>query len=748
MPTKAFVIHLDLVTKGDLVIRVSFSNIFKEFKFTSTWLQFPFIDEGEKGSVSEHTSQRDIGPTTGSSRWTCLVLDLLAILSVYLTQQYSSLKAIKLCSCLLLKNVFTSDVIYLPGVSFLEAKRRGLIAQGLNAMPRDMAFPVPKGKIWEDMYDYIRCPNNASQLAFDSMRNNVQGLNPMPRDMVFPIPKGRSLEHGGSLLKEPHMSANESHQKLPKAMKPCMNPKMELLVTRTLPRVHVVAMPNTRAHKHGDETFHQESPRMMMRPAGHSRTPAGTIKFLLGGSESSVNAAAIRASRSSAKLIKYEDSLVVEENVSSHRGVSTRPLNHATAGVPSARHAMVRAPPGPTSYRHFLPYLNNSGSFQEQSYHEKGKQPIHLKSILGYNGNARANIVWYTSSGLLAYSCGRILILEELQSGKQRYLAAHMEEISTLAQSHDHLVLASASGTRDWTVSQMCLWDVHGGTLKETLQHLHREVQAMAFSADDRFLLSAGDYRDGWLALWSMNTFERLARVQAPCPINDVASDLTDSAIFLCAGTQALLICHLDFHLGQTSLQVSKASMPNEMDATELSSVAFSPHGVIYTGTILGKVCAWNTHQRCCFLSWDADCGDIGVLLCRRHKILSGSERKNLKLWNVRDLLNFIDKETPSDTKVMLEQEMLLDGAVTAAVFDDDLDMGVVGTMAGTVWYIGWMDGSSTRLLSGHPGEVIALAVSLDGDALASATRDGNLRVWDLQEMELSVQFHVHKQDC
>ena len=52
--------------------------------------------------------------------------------------------------------------------------------------------------------------------------------------------------------------------------------------------------------------------------------------------------------------------------------------------------------------------------------------------------------------------------------------------------------------------------------------------------------------------------------------------------------------------------------MPNEMDATELSSVAFSPHGVIYTGTILGKVCAWNTHQRCCFLSWDADCGDIG----------------------------------------------------------------------------------------------------------------------------------------
>uniref|UniRef100_UPI00359003D2 WD repeat-containing protein 90-like n=1 Tax=Myxine glutinosa TaxID=7769 RepID=UPI00359003D2 len=791
VPTKAFVIHLDLVTKDDLIIRVSFSNIFKEFKFTSTWLQFPFIYGGEKGSAYEHKSHRAIGPTTSVlPPWTCLVLDLLEILSVYLCKQYSSLKAIKVCSCLLLKNIFTSDVIYFPGISFLEAKRRGLTAQGLNPMPRDMAFPVPKGRTWQDMYDYVRCPNNGSQLAFDSKEINVHH-------------RGRSLEHGGSLLKEPHTS--ESYRKLPRAMKPCTNHKKELFITRTLPQVHFEAMPKTGARNHRDKTFHQglsplagtltlpedpsiferycgwdsaddscthdhgrtatpsthdhghtatpspeqrqrlstrniralthrpcvqvdsdkqalhtliASPRMTTQPGGHSKTRAGTTKVTLGGNESSTNAVANRASRSSAKLVKHEGSVVVEKNGSHRRGVSAQLLNHVTADVPSARHPTVRAPPKPTSYRHFLPYLNNSGSFNEQSNHDGGKQPIHLKSILGYNGNARANIVWYTNSisfygdqvpgyrpELLAYSCGRTLILEELQSGKQTYLAAHTEEISTLARSHDSLVLASASGTRDWTASQMCLWDVHKGTIKKTFQHFHCEVQAMAFSADDKFLLSAGDYRDGWLALWSMTTFERLARVEAPCPINDLESDLTDSDIFLCAGTQALLICHLDFHQDRPSLQVSMAPMPSEMDATELSSVAFSPHGVIYTGTTLGKVCAWNTRQKCCFLSWDADCGDIGVLLCRSYKILSGSERKKVKLWNVGALRNFTDEDTPSDTNVLLEQEMLLDGAVTAAVFGDDLDMGVVGTAAGTVWYIDWMDGSSSRLLSGHAGE-------------------------------------------
>lgn len=48
------------VQVGGLVVRISFSNLFKEFKATSTWLQFPFVD---------------ITP-----RWTLLVLDLKSLL--------------------------------------------------------------------------------------------------------------------------------------------------------------------------------------------------------------------------------------------------------------------------------------------------------------------------------------------------------------------------------------------------------------------------------------------------------------------------------------------------------------------------------------------------------------------------------------------------------------------------------------------------------------------------------------------
>lgn len=40
-----------------LFFRISFSNLFKEFKSTSTWLQFPFIVTAAQDSVEYQTSR-------------------------------------------------------------------------------------------------------------------------------------------------------------------------------------------------------------------------------------------------------------------------------------------------------------------------------------------------------------------------------------------------------------------------------------------------------------------------------------------------------------------------------------------------------------------------------------------------------------------------------------------------------------------------------------------------------------------
>ena len=53
---KYFSIHIDVATSDGVVIRISLSNLFKEFKSSSTWLQFPVVSNPAVGSVDEATA--------------------------------------------------------------------------------------------------------------------------------------------------------------------------------------------------------------------------------------------------------------------------------------------------------------------------------------------------------------------------------------------------------------------------------------------------------------------------------------------------------------------------------------------------------------------------------------------------------------------------------------------------------------------------------------------------------------------
>ncbi|NXD44719.1 WDR90 protein, partial [Copsychus sechellarum] len=153
LPRKHFLVHLDVTTEENQVVRISFSSLFKEFKSTATWLQFPFVC----GAASEGTAQRGApGAAAADVRWTCLVLDLPSILALYLSRRYSHLRGVKLCCNLLVKNLCTSDLLFEPGVTFAEARLGDLSCRGIAPMPRELAFPVPKGEKWHDLYDYIR----------------------------------------------------------------------------------------------------------------------------------------------------------------------------------------------------------------------------------------------------------------------------------------------------------------------------------------------------------------------------------------------------------------------------------------------------------------------------------------------------------------------------------------------------------------------------------------------------------------
>lgn len=80
--------------------------------------QYESLRSAHSSTVSYHilTVLDQLGPAPVSTHWTVLCLDLQQILSAYLNRRYAYLKSMRLCANLSIRNVFTSDTLYQPGM--------------------------------------------------------------------------------------------------------------------------------------------------------------------------------------------------------------------------------------------------------------------------------------------------------------------------------------------------------------------------------------------------------------------------------------------------------------------------------------------------------------------------------------------------------------------------------------------------------------------------------------------------------
>ncbi|XP_033285114.2 WD repeat-containing protein 90 isoform X2 [Orcinus orca] len=423
------------------------------------------------------------------------------------------------------------------------------------------------------------------------------------------------------------------------------------------------------------------------------------------------------------------------------------PKAPAGPGACSTGRARAQPPTRPDSYRHFTARYKVSLLPKGLSFPAVGDERLHLKAVMGYNGNGRANLVWRPDTGFFAYTCGRLVVVEDLHSGVQQHWLGHPEEISTLALSHDAQVLASASG-RSSTASrcQIRVWDVPGGSCRQLLSHHDTAVQALAFSPDDRLLVTLGDYGDRTLALWSMATYELVSSTCLPEPVYGMAFNPWDAGELACVGQGAITLWLLQQRGGDVSLQVHREPIPEEVGGWELTSLCYGTTPLLYCGSNAGQVCVWDMCASCCFLAWEAD---DGVLLCSGARLVSGSNTRRLRLWAVGAVPELRRKGSGArSSSVFMERELTLDGAVVSAVFHESMDMGVVGTTAGTLWYVSWAEGTSTRLVSGHQSKVNEVVFSPSESHCATCSDDGSVRVWSVASMELLIQFQVLSQSC
>ncbi|XP_036389825.1 WD repeat-containing protein 90 [Megalops cyprinoides] len=410
-----------------------------------------------------------------------------------------------------------------------------------------------------------------------------------------------------------------------------------------------------------------------------------------------------------------------------------------------------KVPIRPDSYKHFTRRFNTSSLDGSAVTAPPGEEGLKLKAVIGYNGNGRGNMVWNPDTGLFAYSCGCVLVVEDLHTGSQRHWLGHTEEISALAVTHDAQTVASASGGSAGSRSLICIWNVQDGSCRNTISHHKGEVQGIAFSRDDLFFLSIGDYTDPGVALWRTKACQLISSISLEAPLHDISFSPFSASQLACVGSAGALFCLIEFRGQDVELKVQMAAVPDEVGEVELTSLCYKDSSILFTGTNSGRVCAWDCASSRCFMTWEADEGEIGVLLCRGNRLLTGSNTRRIRLWAVAAVQGMrpaAEGSKDSGAMVVLEHEMTLDGTVVSAAFDDVMDMGIVGTTAGTLWYINWVENTSIRLISGHKSKVNDVVFSPDEDHFATCGEDGSVRVWSAPSNELLVQFQVLNQSC
>uniref|UniRef100_F7AB67 CFA20 domain-containing protein n=1 Tax=Ciona intestinalis TaxID=7719 RepID=F7AB67_CIOIN len=404
---------------------------------------------------------------------------------------------------------------------------------------------------------------------------------------------------------------------------------------------------------------------------------------------------------------------------------------------------------------HFVPTTNYTQLASRTYTAPSGEEGLKLKAVVGYNGNGRHNLCWNPYTGTLAYSCGNVVVIEILQTSEKQYLLEHEEEISCLAIQHDGEILASASGSNGLVQSIICLWDINTGVCRAKLKHHEYSVVSMAYSRDDRFLVTVGDYQENSLAVWSAFDGESppmlLASTKTNHSINQVTWDPSNPNEFVTVGSSSSLLFWMLEEVGeQVKLHLHEGEVPDaiEKDGNKkkihFTAACFNEDRTLYAGTNIGVVTAWDTTTNECFLHWRADSAEIVVMQARAWRLLVAGVSRSARIWS---LAGSKDPTNESGGMFVLEHELSVHGEIISGSFDESLDIGIVGTTSSTVWYMDWNERSTIKLVSGHKDKINGISFDNNGH-FATCSEDGVVQLWSEHTLEMAAQFQVLGQSC
>ena len=292
-------------------------------------------------------------------------------------------------------------------------------------------------------------------------------------------------------------------------------------------------------------------------------------------------------------------------------------------------------------------------------------------------------------------------------------LEGHSSTITHVTFSPDGKQLASVS-----TDNTIKLWDISTGVAVQTLDNLPEDAISVAFSPDEKTLVSAFLGRSPVLRSWDIMTGKVRYSLRGPPSKATAAAFSQDVSLIAWAFDNKIQICDVATGGARNTLKVTQ----NIKTFTDF--VAFSPDGeMLASASYDGMLRVWkveNEAEQHVLYTCSHSSGVLAIAFASDGTHIASACKDGLiKLSNV--LLGAVQWSITAHSDWIRELVFAPDGKRLASASDDQ-----------TIRIWNTKTGELQHILAGHSGYVFGVAFSPDGQHLASASRDRSVKLWRL----------------
>ncbi|XP_062304355.1 cilia- and flagella-associated protein 52 [Osmerus eperlanus] len=364
---------------------------------------------------------------------------------------------------------------------------------------------------------------------------------------------------------------------------------------------------------------------------------------------------------------------------------------------------------------------------------------LELESVIGFNGHVFSGLQVHPDSEHLIYPLGCTIIVKSIKDGKQEFLHGHTNNVSCVAVSQSGKYIASGQVTFMGFKADIIIWDYAKKDIHARLQLHKAKVEGLAFSPNDKYLVSLGGQDDGSIVVWNIESKEAIcgspasAHSAGQCLTIKYSNDTDD--LFISAGNGTLRVWELDLP--------NRKIRPTECQTGQLKRIVkcieIQEDGeFFYCGTTSGDIMKVNLKTR--LLN---SCGPL------KQKFRKGVN--TLKMLMSGDILvgsgdGMFTLCSGANFKTL--KKVQLEGGVTSVTLRGKGQQFFAGTVASQIYRFDHTDFQAELISTSHNSTVKDVAFPFGSSELFATCSQDDIRVWHSDTSKELLRISVPNMTC